>query len=220
MQRTTSFEMIEENALGGARTPNPRFRRPMLYPIELRVLAVASVRRGGGIVPLCCACANTALSCKSDASRTVIQYKPFEKTKPGKRRGRDCPRRGTKAHEKCPFQSENKSLLRDPSCALVGNFDFELNGVSYSRSYIAFHHREGLGKPHSSARESAATSGSSPGQRPPFRRWAWASSWAINQCTKFGDRCRSVRLRTMHRDAPEGPGIFTGTCITTPGPGS
>ncbi len=26
-----------ENALGGIRTPNPRFRRPMLYPIELRV---------------------------------------------------------------------------------------------------------------------------------------------------------------------------------------
>jgi hypothetical protein len=28
----------KSHALGGTRTPNPRFRRPMLYPIELRVL--------------------------------------------------------------------------------------------------------------------------------------------------------------------------------------
>ena len=28
--------MLKLNAPGEARTPNPRFRRPMLYPIELR----------------------------------------------------------------------------------------------------------------------------------------------------------------------------------------
>ena len=27
-----------ENTPEGIRTPNPRFRRPMLYPVELRVL--------------------------------------------------------------------------------------------------------------------------------------------------------------------------------------
>ena len=41
----------KRNALGGIRTPNPRFRRPMLYPIELRVQSVrrSAKRTSGGL---------------------------------------------------------------------------------------------------------------------------------------------------------------------------
>jgi hypothetical protein len=42
-------------------------------------------------------------------------------------------RRTKNAH----FNRENKSLLRDPSRPFVGNFDFELNGMSYSKAPIA-----------------------------------------------------------------------------------
>src|SRR5262245_22324552 len=34
----TEMMPSRSSAPGGTRTPNPRFRRPMLYPIELRVL--------------------------------------------------------------------------------------------------------------------------------------------------------------------------------------
>ena len=36
----TSVFVALKSTPGGIRTPNPRFRRPMLYPVELRVRAV------------------------------------------------------------------------------------------------------------------------------------------------------------------------------------
>ena len=39
-RRGVAISQMEKSTPGGIRTPNPRFRRPMLYPIELRVLAM------------------------------------------------------------------------------------------------------------------------------------------------------------------------------------
>ena len=41
---------IKKNAPGGIRTPNPRFRRPMLYPIELQVRWMGSLSGDPGRV--------------------------------------------------------------------------------------------------------------------------------------------------------------------------
>src|SRR5262245_40539417 len=51
--------MLQINAPGEARTPNPRFRRPMLYPVELRAPTQTSyympvVYQTSNIIPAPC----------------------------------------------------------------------------------------------------------------------------------------------------------------------
>ena len=59
--------MISPNTPGGTRTPNPRFRRPMLYPIELRAhVGDTSVARP----------ADAGLAAARLAERADLRYAP------------------------------------------------------------------------------------------------------------------------------------------------
>src|SRR5215470_11678228 len=55
LQGVNRFQRMEIGAPGEARTPNPRFRRPMLCPVELRAPALFSAiygnRRKLGLPP-------------------------------------------------------------------------------------------------------------------------------------------------------------------------
>jgi hypothetical protein len=68
--------------------------------------------------------------------RNNSEWRPLKKPKPGNNVEK-IAHQGPRSHTKnAHFNRENKSILRDPSCPFVGNFDFELNGMSYSKGSI------------------------------------------------------------------------------------